>query len=183
MPTRAKSLGDWILLWFFRRCERRHILGVPVGVPADLRDGDAVFAKITGAFELLRAYGGRSLDEMRRHTNGVFVWTTAGARGECILERGWWFSKKHTYAMKARFPEESRQPLFTKARMRDWMPRGSCIQESAERKSKTRAFVGNSPLRDALQNRATWPLRRSDNYVGHPVISPRTRRVSAHSRS
>jgi len=82
MQSRAKSLGDRILLWFFRRSERRHILGVPVGVPADLRDGDAVFAKVTSAFELLRAHGGRSLDDMRRHTNGVFVWTTAGVRGE-----------------------------------------------------------------------------------------------------
>lgn len=80
--TRVKSFGDWILLWFFRRSERRQILGVPVGVPADLRGGDAVFAKIAGAFELLQADGGHSLDNLRRHTNGVFVWTTAGARGE-----------------------------------------------------------------------------------------------------
>jgi hypothetical protein len=80
--TRAKSFGDWILLWFFRRSERRQILGVPVGVPADVLDDDAVFAKIAGAFELLQAHGGHSLDNLRRHTKGVFVWTTAGARGE-----------------------------------------------------------------------------------------------------
>jgi hypothetical protein len=80
--TPTKSFADRILLWFFRNSERRQIFGVPVGVPADLRDGDAVFAKITGAFELLRAHGGHSLDSLRRHTSGVFVWTTAGARGE-----------------------------------------------------------------------------------------------------
>ena len=79
---RAKTFGDWILLWFVRRSERRQMLGVHVRVPADLRDADAVFAKIAGAFELLQAHGGHSLDNLRRHTNGVFVWTTAGARGE-----------------------------------------------------------------------------------------------------
>jgi hypothetical protein len=79
---RAKSLADWILLWFFRNSERRQVLGVPVGVPTDLRNGDAVLQKIRDAFALLDAHGRRSLDDMRRHTNGVFVWATAGARGE-----------------------------------------------------------------------------------------------------
>jgi hypothetical protein len=80
--ARAKSLADWILLWFFRNSERREILGVPVGVPSDLRNTDAAFAKITSAFDLLHAHGTRSFDDMQRHTNGVFVWATAGARGE-----------------------------------------------------------------------------------------------------
>src|SRR5262245_20469131 len=82
IQTRAKSLGDWILLWSFRRSERRHILGVPFGVPANLRNRDSVFAKITGAFELLQAHSSSRLEDMRRHTNGVLVWTTAGVRGE-----------------------------------------------------------------------------------------------------
>jgi hypothetical protein len=68
LQSRANSLGDWILLCFFRRSERRHILDVPVGVPADLRDGDAVFAKITGAFELLRAHGGRTVGFQKEGT-------------------------------------------------------------------------------------------------------------------
>ena len=81
---RVKSFGDWILLWFSRNAECRKILGVSVGVAADLPDRDAVFAKITGAFELLQAHSDRSLDDMRRHTSGVLVWTTTGAgvRGE-----------------------------------------------------------------------------------------------------
>lgn len=80
--SRAKSLADRILLWFFRNSERQDILGVPVVVPAGQRNGDAAFAKITAAFDLLRDHGSRSLDDLRRHTNGVFVWATAGALGE-----------------------------------------------------------------------------------------------------
>ena len=112
--SRAKSLADRILLWFFRNSERQDILGVPVVVPADQRNGDAAFAKITAAFDLLRDHGSRSLDDLRRHTNGVFVWATAGALGEWHRDRGWWFSKRHTLTIKARPHEISLQPSFTK---------------------------------------------------------------------
>jgi len=76
------SLSNRIVLWFFRNSERREILGVPVGVPVDRYTADVAFAKITSAFDLLQDHGGRSLDGLRRHTTGVFLWTTAGALGE-----------------------------------------------------------------------------------------------------
>jgi hypothetical protein len=79
---RRRSLSAWIILWFFRNSERRDILGVPVVVPADRRTADAAFAKIAGAFDLLQDHGRGSLEDIRRHTNGVFLWSTAGARGE-----------------------------------------------------------------------------------------------------
>jgi hypothetical protein len=79
---RGTSLSSWIVLWIFRNSERREILGVPVVVPGDRRSGDAAFAKITSAFDLLCDHGSRSLDDIRRYTNGVFVWATAGALGE-----------------------------------------------------------------------------------------------------
>ena len=80
--SRATSLADRIRLWLFRNSERQEILGVPVVVPADQRNSDVAFARITAAFDLLHDHGSRSLDDLRRHTNGVFVWATAGARGE-----------------------------------------------------------------------------------------------------
>jgi hypothetical protein len=82
------SISAWIVLWFFRNSERRDILGVPVVVPADRRTAEAAFAKITTAFDLLQDHGSRSLDDIRRHTNGVFLWATAGALGEWHRETG-----------------------------------------------------------------------------------------------
>lgn len=79
---RGRSLSAWIVLWLFRNSERRDILGVRVVVPADRHTADAAFVKLASAFDLLQDHGRGSLDDIRRHTNGVFVWATAGALGE-----------------------------------------------------------------------------------------------------
>ena len=80
--VRGKSFSAWIVLWVVRNAERREILGVPVIVPGGTRGDDLAFAKIASAFDLLRDHGSRTLDDIRRHTNGVFVWVTAGNLGE-----------------------------------------------------------------------------------------------------
>jgi hypothetical protein len=84
--ARGRSFSARIILWVVRNAERRDILGVPVIVPGGTRGDDEAFAKITSAFDLLRDHGSRTLDDIRRHTNGVFVWVTAGARGEWHCE-------------------------------------------------------------------------------------------------
>ena len=80
--VRGKSFSARIVLWVVRNAECREILGVPIIVPGGTRGSDEAFAKITSAFDLLRDHGSRPLDDIRRHTNGVFVWVTAGSRGE-----------------------------------------------------------------------------------------------------
>jgi hypothetical protein len=77
-----KSIFTKILLWFFRHSHRRDVFGVPVAVSASDDDADTAFAKIGGAFELLCKYGKRTLVDLRRDTDGIFVWATAGAFGE-----------------------------------------------------------------------------------------------------
>jgi hypothetical protein len=80
--TPGRSLSDRIVLWLFRHSERRDLLGVPVVVPGDRHRAEAAFAKIASAFDLLQDHGRYTLDDLRCHTNGVFVWATAGALGE-----------------------------------------------------------------------------------------------------
>jgi hypothetical protein len=86
--ARGRSFAARMILWVVRHAERREILGVPVIVPGGTRGDDEAFAKITSALDLLRDHGSRTLDDIRRHTNGVFVWVTAGARGEWHRETG-----------------------------------------------------------------------------------------------
>jgi hypothetical protein len=80
--ARGRSFSARIILRVVRNAERREILGTPVIVPGGTRGDDEAFANITSALDLLRDHGSRTLDDIRRHTNGVFVWVTAGARGE-----------------------------------------------------------------------------------------------------
>lgn len=70
------------MLWFFRHSQRRHILGVPVAFSGSDDEANEAFGRIGGAFELLRKYGTRTLTDLRRNTDGIFVWATAGALGE-----------------------------------------------------------------------------------------------------
>jgi hypothetical protein len=82
------------MLWFFRHSQRRDILGVPVAVSGSDDEANGAFARIGGALELLRNYGKRALSDLRRDTDGIFVWATAGvlewhreARPSIQLER------------------------------------------------------------------------------------------------
>ena len=80
--VRSESFSARIVLWVLRHTERREILGVTVIVPGGTRRDGEAFAKITSAFDLLRDHASRTLDDIRRHTNGVIVWVTPGALGQ-----------------------------------------------------------------------------------------------------
>ena len=64
-----------------RRAECRDILGVPVAVCRDEPKLAEVFARLTAAFELLQNHSEGTLRDIRRHTDGVFIFGTAGALG------------------------------------------------------------------------------------------------------
>jgi hypothetical protein len=70
------------MLWFFRHSQRRDIPGVAVAFSGSDDEANEAFDRIGAAFELLRKYGTRTLTDLRRNTDGIFVWATAGARGE-----------------------------------------------------------------------------------------------------
>ena len=139
------------------------ILGVPVVVPADQRNGDAAFAKITAALDLLHDHGSRSLDDLRRHTNGVFVWATAGALGEwhrdtrlVVLEE----THVNDQGTSARDIASTLVHESTHARLD---AKGFTYSPERQRESRKYAFAGSSPLRDGFQKAATWSVKRSDS--------------------
>ncbi len=65
----------------FRRADCREIRGVPVAVGRDEPRLQDTFETITAAFDLLQDHSEGTLRDLRRHTNGVFVFATAGALG------------------------------------------------------------------------------------------------------
>jgi hypothetical protein len=98
--TRGRSLITGITLWVFPHSERREILGVPVVVPTtgavamhsqksqarsiSLETTEVAPLTISGATRTAYSFGVRR----ERSESG-------------IVKRGWWFSRKHTYATKA----------------------------------------------------------------------------------
>ena len=95
MGLSSKPVRSEVVLWVVRNAARRQILDVPVMALRGHSDDEA-FAKITTAFDLLSAHGSCTLTDIRRHTNGVLVWFTAGAHAKwdretrlVVLEEGY----------------------------------------------------------------------------------------------
>jgi hypothetical protein len=81
VSRKSKSRYARLVAFGFRHLsERRTIHGVSVRLVRGLPN-EAIFEKLTSAFNLLQVYGGETLRDLRQHTNGVFGGAIAGARG------------------------------------------------------------------------------------------------------